>query len=85
MTENEDYINFLDWYMVLNNLLAPALSHSNVDARTNAVNLIINFYRLLGHPVRQSVMNLRDIKPVVIDKMMIAFDEWDYNQDGIRD
>ena len=52
LNENEDFINYIDWYTVLNNLLAPALSHNNVDVRTNAVELIIAFYRMMGQPVR---------------------------------
>jgi hypothetical protein len=48
LNENEAFSNFLDWYSVINDLLAPALNHNNVDVRTNAVNLIINFYRFIG-------------------------------------
>lgn len=52
LNENDAFVNFLDWYALIHNFLAPAMSHNNVDVRTNALNLIINLYRYIGHPVR---------------------------------
>ena len=28
---------------------------------------------------------MREVKPALIDRLYNAFDEWDYNQEGVRD
>ena len=66
-----------NWKIINNKLVFPTLFHPNADVRYMAVELILQFYKLIGKEVKEAILNIEDLRPNLLQNILEKMSKWD--------
>jgi centrosomal protein CEP104 len=64
-----------NWKIIFNKLIHPSLLHQNQDVRYMCIELIVQFFKLLGDDVKLEVMEFKDLKPKLMQSILQKLDQ----------